>query len=193
MKFLSLKNNHSESGLTLVEVLVATAIFVITIVIAMDLFMIFVRNNWDEVSRKRLEDQMTFVFEFAGDEIQKSLLDYPSFPASMPSNALYLTDENGQKSIIALGGDPAIATLGGTSDVLYTSDYVNLSPITSESISVTKIRFYIYPSADPFDLTTGVYPNNQPTVVMYMKAEDQDDSAINLEYQTMITARYYGR
>lgn len=182
-------NTDSQSGFTLVEILIATAIFVITLVLALDIFMIVVRDQFTEIQRKQVEDEVLYIFGELTNNIDHKSIDYSAYTSLPLTDALYMND-NGKSILIALGSNPIIS---GDSDKMYFSDYSTNAPLTGEHTSIDSLQFYVYPSSDPNDTSSATYTNNQSTVVMYIKAHHVDHAEIVVEYQTMITSRYYGR
>lgn len=182
-------NTRTQSGFTLVEILIATAIFVITLVLALDIFMIVVRDQFTEIQRKQVEDEVLYIFGSMTANIDHKNIDYSAYTSLPLTDALYMND-NGNAMLIALGSNPAISA---DSDKMYILDNSTIAPLTGEHTSIDSLQFYIYPSSDPNDTSSATYTNNQSTIVMYIKAHHWENSDITVEYQTMITSRYYGR
>lgn len=182
-------STNSQSGFTLVEMLIATAIFVVTLVLALDIFMIFVRDQFTEIQRKQVEDEMMYIFAVSTANLKQTTIDYTAYSTLPATDALYMNDNN-EPRLIALGSHPSI---GADSQTLYLTDYATPSPLSGEHTVIEDVQFYIYPSSDPFDTTNPAYTNNQPAIVMYVKASHRDHPEIVAEYQTMITSRFYGR
>ncbi len=184
-----LTSTTSQKGFTLVEMLVATAIFIVAIVLALDIFMIVVRDQFTEIQRKQVEDEILFIFGEMNGNLDHTNIQYTSYTSLPATDVLYLDDGKGGTMIIALGG----VYLGGDTDKMYIQGGSGTYPLSGEHTSIDSLQFYVYPSSDPFDVTTGTYTNNQPTVVMYIKAHHIEHPEISVEYQTMITSRFYVR
>lgn len=182
-------NTRNQSGFTLVEILIATAIFVITLVLALDIFMVVVRDQFTEIQRKQVEDEVLYIFGALTANIDHENIDYSAYTSLPLTDALYM-DDNGSMKLIALGSNPIISA---DSDKMYVTDYSTIAPLTGEHTSIESLQFYVYPSSDPNDTSSATYTNNQSTIVIYIKAHHVDHPEITVEYQTMITSRYYGR
>lgn len=182
-------STNSQSGFTIVEMLIATAIFVVTLVLALDIFMIFVRDQFTEIQRKQVEDEMMYIFSVSTANLKHTTIDYSAYTTLPATDALYMNDNN-EPRLIALGSHPSI---GADSQTLYMTDYSTVAPLSGEHTAIETVQYYIYPNSDPFDTSNPSYTNNQPVIVMYIKASHRDYPEIVVEYQTMITSRFYGR
>lgn len=182
--------SDQPAGFTLVEMLIATAIFVVTLVLVLDIFMIFVRDQFTEIHRKQVEDEMMYIFGTSAPQIRESFIDFDAYTTMTPSDALYLEDRNHEPTLMALGSHSAISA---DSDTLYVSNYTDNSPLSGDKTVIEDVQFYVYPDDDPFDVASGTYDNNQPAVVMYIKASHVEHPEIVIEYQTLITTRHYDR
>ncbi len=196
--YKSLQNN--KEGYTLVEMLVATALFVTVVVILIDIIILFVRDNDNDVDQRQLENDVAFVMEEAQRNFRQVFINYdhPSFSASNPVDILYMVDSNGIEGMIGLGSHPDIAPYGTDPERLYVvtldGSPTQASPLTDATTHINRLEFFIYPNANPYELLPGVPATNyQQTIGMYIEAEDIDNTEVSVTAQTLITSRYYGR
>lgn len=199
MKFFN-KNN----GFTLIEVLIASSIFVTVTVLVSD---IFVRTN--EVQRRTQGIQTTatdarFAFESMAREVRLGEIDYTYYGGTVDvaggETDLAITTTNQDKVRFGLQTG-AVCPVGSTSclavclvDTCAAGDW---QPLTPKGINVTNLLFYIYPDVSPFVVVGSGFPNNsQPRVTMLMTTENittDDVSKAVFTIQTTVSTRVYKR
>ena len=180
----------NRKGFTLVEILVASAIFVIVVVIVMDLFLLFYRQSYRQGEQAQLEQSLSYVYFILTGELHSQwTIDYASYGGTItnPQTTLYLIDES--------SGDQRTLYLGAGQLYFTTSSSTVQEPITPDvpKVYIDSVEFYLYPSTDPFDVAAATLPDNQPAIVMFITAHNPDDATITATYQTVISTRYYGR
>ncbi len=181
-------NMHNPKGFTLVELLVAAALFATVIAVAVNLFILTLRKPLIEVDNQHLQEEVSYLFETLSNRMLESQIGYGYYSATItnPQSELYLTDADGNNTYryYLSGGQVRYEDL--TTGLNY--------PITttaSSDVTIDTIRFYIYPQSDPTDPTAGV--NNQPSVVVLVTGHSAKDAARTFKLQTMLTTRVYVR
>lgn len=184
----------SQSGLTLVEALIGAAIFMMTLVVVIDLFLIFIRGPLNQAAEQQLHQQLTFALDQMAQDVRLNEIDYTAYtlPVTNPETELNL--RTGQNSYtFRLGPHPVT----GNDETLYIEANGQAEPLTNEKLIVDSLEFYIYPATDPtvIDLNDlGSLANNQPTVVVTLHAHHAtDDRVAPIYYQTVLTSRHYER
>jgi len=191
------KNRLNREGMTLIEMLVATAIFMIIVIVVVDLAILFNKNPEDMFRQKKLEREMDYTMEFIAQKIRTNKIDYDIYEGMVtdyltkswnnPSNRLYLYSNEDEHIYFAF--DSNMITYydsTGLSETLHSSDII-----------IDNAKFFIKPYKDPFiyDSTSGYSYNEQPRVVISLQAHHVSDT--DLEYplylQTAITTRTYER
>ena len=200
MKFF----NKNNKGFTLIEVLIASSIFVTVTVLVSD---IFVRIN--KVQRRTQGIQTTatdarFAFETMAREARLGEIDYDYYGGTVDvsggETVLAITTTNQDKVRFGLQTG-SICPTGTTSclavclvDTCTTSDW---QPLTPKGINVTNLLFYIHPDVSPFVAGgTGFSNNYQPRVTMLMTTENitnDDVSKATFTIQTTVSTRVYKR
>ncbi|MFA5995105.1 MAG: prepilin-type N-terminal cleavage/methylation domain-containing protein [Patescibacteria group bacterium] len=180
MPILSLLNKHKRvEGFTVVEMLVATAVFAIVIVTVMQLLIMFLRGPLQQIRKKQLEEQVTY----ATSEIARYIREGKSFnytAATAYTDFLTVTTVTGETHIIELSTNGNIT--------------IDTNLLTGNNVKITNLQFYIYPNADPTVIQAdGSSVNNQPAVMMVIDAQRADDPKITTHFQTLTTSRYYAR
>lgn len=181
-----------QTGFTLVEALVASAVFMVIVVMAIDLFLLFLRGPFSQIDAKHVEEQLTYIFEEFGYHIRTSTIDYSRYPSiTNPMSELYIIDAQGQPEKVFLG-DGVTTNLGQ----IYIVSDLGTFPFTTDAttdIYVDTLEFYIYPSSDPAAVTVTSAVNAQAAVVMFISAHSVSDPAITQAAQSLVTLRYYVR
>ena len=196
--------NKNQRGFTLVEILVATSIFVTATVLVTD---IFVRTN--KVQRKTQGIQTTatdarFAFETIVREARLGEIDYSYYSSGTVSvdtgeTVLALTTATQDKVRFGLRND--VCPVGSTKCLAVclvdTCTSSNWTAITPQGVNVTKLKFYIYPDKDPFVVTGSTFNNNfQPRVTISMTTENITTDAVSkatFTMQTTVSSRVYKR
>lgn len=176
-----------KKGFTLIEILMATAIFLVIFVIILDLTVLFTRHPEQIIRQKKLENEMSYTMDFIAQKIRMNKIDYSAYdvPLTSPSDALNLVDKNGYKSSFSL-------TAQGILNYSY-------NPVHSNEIVIDSARYYIDPVLDPYcdTFATGAYQacgsNSQPLVTINISAHHKDDPSLTQVLQTTILSRVYER
>ncbi|MGB0757705.1 MAG: PilW family protein [Patescibacteria group bacterium] len=198
-----MKYKAHNKGFTLVEVLVASAIFVTTTVLVAD---IFVRTNDTQRKTQAIQETATdarFAFEAVSREARLGEIDYDYYSGSIDvAGESELALRNTQSDPIRFGLQTTGCPSGSTSclsvciqETCTGSDWVPLSP---SGIEVTSLNFLIQPDQSPFEVTgSDTYNNNiQPRITIIMTTENTTSDARELAtftMQTTVSSRFYRR
>ena len=180
----SLVDTHNirvASGFTLVEAVVATAIFAIAFTAIVGVFLAILRVNERSKQVRLVEQNARYITEFITRELRNGTIDYSAYGGVVPvfTNTLNFIDKEGESASFQLSG----------SEIFYFGGGAASSQLNSDGTNVTNLRFYIQPSTDPFDATPGTV---QPRVSIVIGIESEslrDASHMNL--QTTISSRIY--
>lgn len=193
-----MRNHKHPTGFSIIELLIAAAVFVTVITIVVDLFLLFIRTNYQQAEQEQLEQSMSFVlFDLSGQLHTSQVIDYSRYGSvTNPQTELYTQrrDSFATGTYFLGTGIPFNEAAGQ----IYYRDVATgtIEPITPDPVGdiyVDSLEFYVYPSTDPVDVTVSPVVNNQPAVLVRIKAHVTEDSSITATYQTLITSRYYAR
>jgi len=176
----------NKTGFTLIEVLVSTALFVIIITAAMDIFKLVIESQRSAIATQNVEESLKYFLEVTGKEIRMAKRNNDLCPG-LAATDIYKTDFNYDLSFrnyhdqcvsYALVFDNASGvtrfaiTRDGTTDF-----------ITPAKINVDELHFVVRPQA----LTA------QPTVTMELVAHalGKDINKSTMKIQTTLSSRYY--
>ena len=152
-------NSH---GFTLVEMLVASAIFIIIVTIVTSIFAIGVGSQRKITREVNIQQEAQMIMEIMSKKIRKSLIDYDySYTADGDDGII-------DSEIELVLKDPKIIYRLNNKVLEQSIDGGNTwYPITMTKVEIKDLDFYIYPSEDPFNPEN---PQNiQPRVTIVMK------------------------
>ena len=187
----SIQNNIS--GFTLIEVVVAIAIFVTAMGAVSTIFMYANKSQRVTEAVSEVQSDARFAMEVMAQQIRRGSIDYASSQYngsidSNPQDVLVLRDSaNNQvwfRRFVLEGRGIAQISEDG-------SAWYDLTP---PDITVNLLKFYLSPSTNPFSSNPSV--NNQPLVTVVMSTSSAENIGENLLptfLQTTISSRQYVR
>jgi prepilin-type N-terminal cleavage/methylation domain-containing protein len=195
MRNLYIKN---QQGFTLIEVLVATAIFVMVMAGIITMFNQTLQINRRVQSVRTLVQGTRAFTEIVTREVRNGRIDYSSTDSNCSGSynqsknqSLAIVSRDGQKSCFYLvnnqGGKGTLyLSNGSVSDTVFDPKHFHIIPET--------FRFYVYPKTDPNPGSSGSPPEIQPFVTIVAQfeisgIEPGKTSLIN--YQTTISTDVY--
>ena len=195
-KFLIL---NSKAGFTLMEMLVALALFSVVVTIGSDLYLTFQKTTRRTEAIQEVLTDSRFIVERMVREIREGTIDYPAYEngISGTESALYLRNSAGERILFAHydcdrdGARECIALRinGGQSEAL-----------TSRRVRVQNVAFLITPAEDPFEFEagSGQYASDiQPRVTLVVSIDNNlpSDNREYVQYaiQTTASSRVYRR
>lgn len=197
-----IKNLQQQSGFTLMEIIVALAIFSIALISLTDIFLLSQRAQNKLVGETKIQADARFVMEVLAKEIRMNMIDYAAIdPADQadPLNLSYLPllDLEGNKLIFSATSSPMICTIEGIKCLAVKRNDSAWASITPSGVNIVSAKFYIYPIQDPFQVIANNYgANSQPRVTIILTAENIKNRGGegNVQYlQTTVSSRVYKR
>jgi len=175
------QNQLNIRGFTLVELLVAMAVFALAIVAITGIFISVTKTQRKSRIEQRVQAEARYTLDMISREIRDSYIDYAQ-PFS--TSVLHLERPGGQKVAFNVVGNTLQMTI----------DSGTPTAISSSNVKVADLRFYVTPGTDPF-VEGG--PNEQPRVTISLTIEDKDaakaEEQAEIEAQTTISSRQYRR
>lgn len=167
----------TKKGFTLIEMLVAVALFSIVLVIALGSIMTIVDVNKKSQTLTTVMNDLNFVLENMTRSIKTGQIDVANLPSG-DLNSLTVTDQDGVKVTYAISG-------GGVDARKYITRKEGTSgpsiPITSEQINIEELRFKVFYSN----------ANRQPRVLMVVRGTAAASQSISSAFtiQTTVSQR----
>ncbi len=162
-------------GFTLIEAVVATAVFAFTIVSILGVYVATTKLDRKSRAERAVSQNGRFIMEFLAKEIRNGTIDYSSYPGGTVSTTtdLFLENQANELEHLFKSGNDMILNKGSN---------VNMN---SASVKVTKLDFYIKPVGNPF--TVAKTFNEQPHVTVILQLQSNygtrtnDIATLNLE------------
>lgn len=175
-----------SQGFTLVELIVAAALFATVIAVSVNLFILTLRKPLIEVDNQHLQEEVSYLFELLANKMTTATIDYDSYGGTLtnPVTDLYLNEEGVIMRYYLSGGQIMQEDVAATTS----------TPVTTTSnndVLIDSVRFYGYPTSDPTDPATSI--NYQPTVLVAITGHSVKDSTRTFKVQTLLTTRGYVR
>jgi len=182
MVYKILKN---KKGVSLIEIIVATALFAVAILTATQIFQMAMTGQRNAIASQNVEENLRYVFEVISKEIRYVIPEESnSCGFGMADGDLYnspainiLEFKNSSDQCVTYQMDP-----GGTKFFIV-RDGVGLD-VTPNEILVSELAFDVIPYADNSR-------QSQVTVKMKVRAVGKEIHKSEMVVQTTITPRYY--
>lgn len=162
------RKNMSESGLTVIELIVAVGIFSLVIGMTIGIFVVSITTQRRVTALRNVDDNIRFTIESMAREIKTG----KNF--SSVANSLSFTNANGESVVYRLNADIVEKSSdGGT----------NYSAVTGSEVTVNYLNFYLMGQA----AGDGLEPRITITIGATSQAGNQ---SANLKVQTTISERF---
>ena len=176
-------SQRSLAGFTIVEALVATAVFALAMTAIVGVFLAVLRVNERARQVRLVEQNARYITEFISREIRNGRIDYDAYGGAIPNptNTLRLVDKDGNSASFQFSnGDVTYTRAGQTSQ------------LDSQGINIGNFRFFIAPVVDPFGVSPGLIEQPMVTLVLEISSENSRDPATMI-VQTTVSTRFYPR
>lgn len=185
--------NKKNKGFTLMEMVVATALFLIATSISLGIFLSSLKANSSINARHEVENEIRYIMELVSKEIRLSTIYYDYYEevyedgVENPVPILALEDNFGNIVYFSLNAD--LSSPGIIQMML--EDNGSWIDLNSEDVFVDSLDFYLSPPYNPFvqDLSEEI---KQPMITLNLKAHySKGDNNGTINIQTSISSRQY--
>lgn len=167
MKILKIIDKNKESGLTLIELIVAIGIFWLVIGVTIGVFVIAVSSQRRIIALRNIEDNIRFAEESMAREIRTG----KNFSGG--GSTLSFTNANGQAVVYRLNSNIIEKSINGGS---------SYSAVTGSEIAINYLYFYLMGQSSGDNL--------QPRITVTVGATSQvGNQSANIKVQTTISER----
>lgn len=194
---------QKKSGFTLVEVLIAMAIFMMFSGILINSYGSIVKSQRDANEYRVMYSEAGVVFDTMVGELRDGMVDYVHYATGLPqiSDQIYLVrkDGMGKTHINFKPQDEEIEMEKGELDssaLLGSEPAYSPKIVLNNNVKVKSLKFYISPVIDPYDVANVHYDLNQfhPKVTIFAEFEKVvDGKTYSLPLQTTISSRIYNQ
>ena len=184
------------------ELLVVMGLFSMTVLMASDVFLLSNRAQRRVLAITQAQGDIRFALESMVREIRTGRIDYASYAGNggiaVPANHLIILSAAGSKEDFYVETSNTICPTNIPKCLALSINGGTAQSLTSSSVSIDRLSFYISPAQDPFaQASNGSYGSNiQPTVTIAIQAKTaltapQDTLVMNA--QTTAESRTYAR
>lgn len=193
-------NIKSPPGFTLLEAITVTAIFGITVVSVLNLYLIFFKTETQVEQQITVESDARFVLSSLTSSVQVSSIDYDYYGGTVPTNPGVLALLTPEHETIRFRFDTASQTvetcqhrpINDPCDDSDPSQWAALNNPASTPIQAWTV--WVSPSQNPFERNGAgkAFSNSQPMISVVVRAHDKDGGN-PVTLQTTFTSRAYER
>lgn len=192
-------NTKHRQGFTLLETLTALAIFALTVVAALNLYLVFFRSQTQVKRQAVVESDARFVLQSMISALETATLDYDYYGGTAPITPTELALITPHQETVRFRYDSTdreveVCSLRSANDPCSDADSSHWVALNNPAVSpVVALNLWVAPAQNPFERVSGsALSNEQPkvTIVLYM-TDQQDGNPITL--QTTFTSRVYER
>lgn len=176
-----------KAGFSLIEILVSTALFVIILTAAMNIFKIVIESQRTAIATQNVEESLKYFLEVTSKEIRMAKRNNNLCALSLGPTDIYKQATNSVGDTLAFRNYHDECVLYS---LVTTSDGVNRFMISRNN----KTGYYITPSKINIDELRFIISDTvQPTVTMELVAHalGNDINKSTMRIQTTLSSRYY--
>jgi prepilin-type N-terminal cleavage/methylation domain-containing protein len=189
-----MQKKTSQSGFTLVEIMVSTVIFVVTVSLMLSLFNYTLKINRRVQSLRQVAQGTRNFTEFIAREIRNGEIDYNP-PDTAHCSGNYSSSTNAQLALVNLSGEHVCFYYNTGSELLYMTKISPSGDLLEEVVNPTNFlvkrpfRFIVLPTSDPSG-GQGIQPFVTMMAIFEVKLSPNEPS-ITIPYQTTISTDVY--
>lgn len=187
---------ENQTGFTLMEIVVATTLFVVTLTLMLSLFNYTLKINRRTEALRQASQGMRNFTEYLTKEIRNGKIDYSGTVAPCATDYDTVTGYTDYLGIVGPSGENVCfkwsAANGGTLQ-RYSSN-LSVQNINPSNMKITVAKFHVRPLCNPFDTCySGNYPAIQPfaTIVLQFSVTLPSGETRTIPYQTTISTDQY--
>jgi prepilin-type N-terminal cleavage/methylation domain-containing protein len=179
---LKFKIFKSQKGFTLIEAIVATAVFAFVVSSAVGVYLSVIKLDRKTRAQRAVTQNARFILDFLAKEVSNGRIYYAGYPGGVANSTLSVQNQANEIEYFFISGTNIIMQKG--------SSTTNLN---SAGVRVTGLQFLVDPVQDPY--TESKVTNTQPhaTVILELTSNYGSNPAdiIRLNLQTTLSSRTY--
>jgi type II secretory pathway pseudopilin PulG len=172
-------NRNRESGFTIIEAVVAAAVFAFVVVSSMGVYLATVQLDSKSRAERAVLQNSRFIMDYLAKEIRNGRIDYSK---TNDANTLNIINQS----------DEAVTLDWASNNITLTKNAVWSTTLNSDDVRVTNLQFYLTPNLDPYVLANNRHI--QPHVTVFMRLESTNPKAIEtakIQLQSTFATRDY--
>lgn len=198
------KKLRNTGGFTLIEMLIAMAIFVTFTGILINSYGSIVRSQREANSYRVMYVEARKVFDTLTQEFRDSVVDYAAYPSGTLLGGLedlqLVSKDDSVKTRIEYRPDEGKLAMSKSQRDPLTGAYSSFSEfldLNSEGVLLKDFKFYVSPVVDPYDIDFVRYDANQfqpkLSVFAVFEKELSNGQSFEMDLQTTISSRVYNQ
>ena len=185
-KNLKFKTKNFQSGFTLIEAVVATALFAFVVSSILGVYVSTIQLDRKTRAQRSVAQNARFITDFFAKEVRNGVIDYSGSTCTNSATTFCLINQGSlSEKFTWNGADTLVLNKNGSTTNLNTS-----------SAKVTKLTFWVAPAGNPY--TSAKTYNEQPHVTIILELTSNygnkptDVAKLNLE-ESFATRNYPSR
>jgi len=155
-----MQKKAGQKGFTIIEAVVSTAVFTFAIASALGVYMATVRLDSKSRSERSVQQNARFIMDYISKEIRNGTIDYSG---TNDQDTLTIVNQLNQQEIFDWGGS-------NNPNISITKAGLGTTNLNSSDVRVTRLRFFLFPTTDPFNLANDSHVQPHVTVVMTIQS-----------------------
>ncbi len=190
---LDLKQN--QKGFTLIEAIVATALFAVTVSSIMGVYLSTLKINRRTDVIRSASENARYITGFLTKEIRNGQIDYYgpwnspcSGIISAPANSLSLVNTDNEHLCFYLGDASGLSSSNGTNLWLIKNNLLAVK-VNSSNVTINNLVFYVSPTYNPY--STGSNAQPRVTIMGNVTATSGSQDTITIPIQATVSIPIY--
>lgn len=153
-----MKLRNQKAGFTLIEMIIAVAIFSLVLIVATNIYLIINNSQRKIVTLQKIQEDVRFLFDAIAQDIRLSSINYDYYQdnsiglhpdrSGFENNLLALIDQSGEQIFYRFNDTSNnLQYCSGECSITNPDVWENITP---EQVEIRNAKFIISPSADPF-------------------------------------------
>lgn len=186
-------NKENQQGFTLIEAIVATFLFAISVTSIINVYLSTVKINRRTDVIRTASENARYILESMSKEIANGQIDYYnavspcSTSISSPSDTLAIINADNDHLCFYLGDSNGIASTSGTNLWLIKNNYAAVK-VNSAGVYVNNLQFYVAPTYNPYTAGSKIMPRVTITGQVKASSGSQDNVIVPIETTISIPA-----
>lgn len=176
---------QNEKGISLIELVVAVAIFSVVIIAAVGIFISAMKAQKAMLAKQNMADSLRYTMEYMVKELRMAQIDTVdsalTFKKDSSDIAGFKNDHSSSLYFKNSAGDSVQYSLSGNKILK------DVQPISSNEVKIISLNFTI----NNWSLVNDPTDGKAPLITIYMKAEAKSGAGGDMELQTSVSPRIY--
>jgi len=185
------RRDRGQKGFTLVEAVVATALFAVVTSSIMGVYLYTIKINRRTDAIRAATENARFISEFLSKEIRNGQIDY-GLSGAVPAPCGVLPISGSQLAVLNIDGDHECFYLSGSNILVAKSaggSLLNPVQLNDSRVKVLNLNFSVAPLCNPY--LSGAQTSPQVTINAQVQSTTSNQDIITIPIQTTISIPKY--